>query len=823
MGVLYEAALEKFSNKYGIRHNIYNEYTGIKTINRLDDNIFESTPEKKQVDEKKAYLSTLQSVLTTYLQKKTKYEADKSYDMSDVSLGEFIDEFDNVMNAIYADAGEEHIPYSGLTINQVSGETWRRVGSFNKPLHEIWGKQIRNGTLSIEELQVDTSNSIYKLDNLRGNYANSADKDLAKVIMAKNAMEAAKKERSWLWWLNPRNWGPYGRENSYLKELKAKIKSYEEAGFPVDSVVPESYSTNILEQAHQGLVSYVQTKAAEEAKINEVVKNAEKIDFEAKFNELSKDAELREKCEAQIGDILKSAKNKTNTADNMFLGVIARREVEKLCQAMDLAQQKPPREGEKMINDSMKHFFKSAYLTIMENKTGPVDTKAVIGAQKIIDLMINAYAPDVSKSEIYAKYSDNFFMNNEAHFKSALATIDSTLVDDNSFNTFMEDVKNELEKQNLNANNELKIENKENNSKDIELNPDKNEIKAENIEVKAENIEVKTKNIDVKPVEYEIKPENIELNPAENEIKAEDIDRQAENLLRVSLDTSLDLDGANIELGDDALASEDNLFELDNTYDINGESFELDNEDNPLADVNFQEEPQVEIPELDAAELERIKLQADNKVMKKNKPESRRTDTIKATNRINSKNLLKTSKNIVLEEFVDTLVAADMDENNKMIMCKSLYTDLVLKMDNTWMHPEKMGDYANTIFTFVYNKINTDISEMTIGDKLVATQEIIDIAFNSFTPVATDPKLARYGDNYCIRSMDAEEIQELTGYKGDVDELMNNVKVGLGIIKEKKEGKEHVEFLNGEFKEPEGDKAQKIEEIKAPSHSKSIE
>jgi hypothetical protein len=493
----------------------------------------------------------------------------------------------------------------------------------------------------------------------------------------------------------------------------------------------------------------------------------------------------------------------------MFLAVVARREVEKLCQAMDLAQQKPLREGEKMINDSMKHFFKSAYLTIMENKTGPVDTKAVIGAQKIIDLMINAYAPDVSKSEIYAKYNDNFFIKNEAPFKSVLATMDSTLVDDNTFNTFMEDVKNELEKQNLNANNELKIENKENNSKDIELNPDKNEIKAENIEVKAGNIEVK-------PVEYEIKPD-------ENEIKAEDIDRHVEDLLKVSLDTSLDLDGANIELGDDALASEDNLFELDNTYDINGESFELDNEDNPLADVNFQEEPQVEIPELDAAELERIKLQADNKVMKKNKPESRRTDTIKATNKINSKNLLKTSKDIVLEEFVDTLVAADMDENNKMVMCKSIHQDLVLKMDNTWMHPEKMGDYANTIFTSVYNKINTDVSEMTIGDKLVATQEIIDIAFNSFTPVATDPKLARYGDNYCMRYMDAEDIQKLTGYKGDVDELMNNVKIGLGIIKEKKEEKEHVEFLNGEFKEEVGDKAQKIEEIKAPSHSKSIE
>ena len=448
MGVLYEAAFEKFSNKYGISHNIYDEYTGIKTINRLEDNIFEFTPEKKQEEEIKAYLSTLQSALTTYLQNKTKYAADKSYDMSDVSLGEFIDGFDNVMNAIYADAGEEHIPYAGLTINQVSEEIWRRVESFNKPLHKIWGKQIRNGTLSIEQLQIDTTNSIYKLDNLGGNYTNGSDKDLAKVIMAKNAMEAAKKERSWLWWLNPRNWGPYGRENDYLKELKAKIKSYEEAGFPINSVVPESYSTNILEQAHQGLVSYVQTKAAEEAKINEVAKKAEKIDFEAKFNERSKDAELREKCEAQIGDILKSVKNNISPTDNTFAFVVARTEVEKLCEKMDLAQQKPPREGAKMINDGMKNFFKSAYITIMENKTGPVNTKAVIGAQKIIDLMINAYAPDVSKSEIYAKYGDNFFMNNEAPFKSALAIIDSTIVDENAFNTFMEDVKNELEKQN---------------------------------------------------------------------------------------------------------------------------------------------------------------------------------------------------------------------------------------------------------------------------------------------------------------------------------------------------------------------------------------
>ena len=305
MAGAYEAAYNEFNAKYGLNHNVYTEYIGMKALGTIDDFTMDTTPQQK---EQKAYLSTLQSVLTTYLMKKTKMEFSNTYDMSDVSLGEFIDEFDKVMKAIRTDeAGKEkqsyeHTPYAGFTLEQVSKEVKNRVRGFNRPLTDIWAKQIRSGTLSLEQVQLIANESIEGLNGVRAeNIGEKEQKHLADIVMAKEAMEKAIKGRSFWSYLNPANWGPYRRETKFKDALATQIKAYEDAGINVKDAVPAEYGNNILAENFKALDSYVK----DNPKINQtdavVEENVEKKEtIVLNENQPIKDEELINEEELNI-------------------------------------------------------------------------------------------------------------------------------------------------------------------------------------------------------------------------------------------------------------------------------------------------------------------------------------------------------------------------------------------------------------------------------------------------------------------------------------------------------------------------------------------
>ena len=265
----YDTAYEEFNSKYKVDFNIRTEYNGANQIASIDDFSMEAS---STIKDREVYISTLTSTLSSYLMKKIKIEAGKSYDLSDIDLGGFITEFDKVVNAIRSDEAETenkdyyHRSFEGLNLNQVASAVWNRAGrAFNRPLHEIWAGQIRKGKLMIEQLQGITTGATSVLDGMLGpdsGYNSSADRDLGNVILAKNAMEMAISKRSWISYLNPFNWGPYSRESDYLKDLKAKLLTYQGANFPIDSVVPESVSGNILDNAYTALMSYVENNGA---------------------------------------------------------------------------------------------------------------------------------------------------------------------------------------------------------------------------------------------------------------------------------------------------------------------------------------------------------------------------------------------------------------------------------------------------------------------------------------------------------------------------------------------------------------------------------
>ena len=242
----------------------------------------------------------------------------------------------------------------------------------------------------------------------------------------------------------------------------------------------------------------------------------------------------------------------------------------------------------------------------------------------------------------------------------------------------------------------------------------------------------------------------------------------------------------------------------------NENSFELDNDDldfiNDLSNNNKSD--------LGKQKKHQSKNKANDKPKKAEKNEE---PLKKATKKTDVKNLHATNKKNITTKFVNMLVKSGLDNVNNNRIAASLYQNLLPYINDTWTNTNNMQVDAKNMFKFVYNHLNNNISKMNVGDKLVAAQRMTDLTLNTFSPVAADSKLARYGDNFAIKNMDEEDIQKLTGYSGDVESLMNEVKTELGIFKE------NVHFKDDIFNESSVGKIGKIEEHEPIEKNISIE
>ena len=255
-----------------------------------------------------------------------------------------------------------------------------------------------------------------------------------------------------------------------------------------------------------------------------------------------------------------------------------------------------------------------------------------------------------------------------------------------------------------------------------------------------------------------------------------------------------------------------------NSEEIKNEnSFELDNEDLDL--INNLSINKEQMKKIGEQKKHQSKNKANNKPKKveSNKVEEKKETIKKATKRTDVKNLHLTNKKDITAKFVNMLAKSGLDNGNNNKIASLLYQNLLAHINDTWANPNDMQVNAKKMFKVVYNHLNNNIREMNVGDKLVAAQRMTDLTLNTFSPVAANPKLARYGDNFAIKSMDDEDIQKITKYSGDVESLMNEVKTELGIFKE------NVHFNDDIFNESSVGKIEKIEEHESIEKSKLIE
>ena len=206
-----------------------------------------------------------------------------------------------------------------------------------------------------------------------------------------------------------------------------------------------------------------------------------------------------------------------------------------------------------------------------------------------------------------------------------------------------------------------------------------------------------------------------------------------------------------------------------------------------------------------------IEREEQQKRAEKNKEAEIIASFKKPTNRIEVKRAFadKNMAQLVSKQFVALMEKATNTGADKEAKANSAYRSLGMMIGEFWVNQNNMHANAIKFFKTTYNAIKNDTPGMSIAEKLVAAQKMADIMLNAYSPAATNPDLAQYGESYGIQKIDNDAIKELTGFKGDVNELMNSVKVELGI------GRERVNFDN-EFGEAANDKSAKVEEPMAP-------
>ena len=163
----------------------------------------------------------------------------------------------------------------------------------------------------------------------------------------------------------------------------------------------------------------------------------------------------------------------------------------------------------------------------------------------------------------------------------------------------------------------------------------------------------------------------------------------------------------------------------------------------------------------------------------------------------------------VKAQFVALMSKATNTNADKESKANSAHRALGMLIGDVWSDQKDMHANAIKFFKATYNMIRNDTPGMSVAEKIVAAQKMTDIMLNTYSPIASNPSLARFGESYAVQKIDNNAIRELTGFEGNVDELMNTVKVELGI------GKVKVDFGN-EFGEAANDKSAKVEEHNAP-------
>lgn len=419
-GEKFRQEAARFTEEYGFRFSIEKHLEGRAILKRSDMDTVRKGRDREALEE---YYDTLSEALTAYLESKTYMADGKAYETEDISIRDFVDGFERVMQARYEDGLEEprttpRKPYEGAVVNAFMRSLWGEVRRFDKPLPEVWANNVLKKYDSMERMKAITEAADTRLATIeRAEDLGENRKDLANLVMVKQAMEKVRAGRGFFWRWAPWNWSRNSEEKEYLASLTAKVEAYKEKGFPVEEVKATS---SVLAGAAQRLGSIIAPPkpAAKKKADKSIDKKVDKAPAQKDAAWGLSPEQMKEVYQKEIGGICASFRamllKSGDSRDRAMVDITMNAAVLKMYRALqgaaqDFETRKTPETREAAVRDCTVGLFKTAYAGILKGTAGLSVAQRFATAQAITDMMLARFSPAAPGGK-YAAYGDNYLV-----------------------------------------------------------------------------------------------------------------------------------------------------------------------------------------------------------------------------------------------------------------------------------------------------------------------------------------------------------------------------------------------------------------------------
>lgn len=411
--------MKNFQNDYGFTKSfdeLVNEgdvlLTKLRAVNRFGQKEPNRSPEQKK------YMNGLFYMLSIVIDKRINpSEQEKEYNLRDLDVVKFIDEYEKIMVAKHAESNtfKAREPYEGIGIEVMKMAT-RNMQTFNKPLANVWADRIRREKFDIDKMR-SLTDGIYQRVAANKDYINEGRSSVETAVIMHEALKGAINNRTIGMYFQPRNWWRFGKEYFYEKALNKQIKEYKE--------LDENIVTDTLRK-------YEEPMSNAHESLNDVKTELENKENEAsakKINNLTRKKELVKQIQKISGMSDEDAESVIDEAIDVANDIRTSKEERDYV---------PPADIEKCAINPFKEAF-----SLLTDEYSFSKKDAVIKAQQITNLLTKAYAPkEIIGNERFEKLSDNYVVKNKFVLKTALSNVPE-------YKKIYNDLKNEYSKERL--------------------------------------------------------------------------------------------------------------------------------------------------------------------------------------------------------------------------------------------------------------------------------------------------------------------------------------------------------------------------------------
>jgi hypothetical protein len=443
----YIDKLNELTAKYNFKFSIEDHITEKRVIglfNRSAIHVDYSNPKNEK------YLDLLNSALEAYYSSRMDIDGSKTYsEKADMSIGDFIEEFDSVMRARYEESVKSkkappYLPFGGMSFSDVAVSAWDTASKYDKTLVDIWSDKIVKDDLTVDDMKKTIEPAIERLMQ-QERKAGELEKwpwdpalasDYANLHLATEALMDVVSRRT-LWdRINPLNWWKNSRIDKYVARLQ-EVHARCHNNFPWEGAIEdiegalckptmEGVKENLRAsiKKHNKLEKEARKKAEEEAEKNVLpisekpysrLKDAISPEMEAAFKTMD-NRRTANRAKDAVRDALKNVNMGAPILNSKSFGAawlnnvqgIMTDTIAEMWENFDKASE-PAEKAQAMVNGTKK-LFTAAMRNL--SQTMPKSQKEHhIAAQKISDIYLKLYSPAAFHKE-YAEYADMYFLKN---------------------------------------------------------------------------------------------------------------------------------------------------------------------------------------------------------------------------------------------------------------------------------------------------------------------------------------------------------------------------------------------------------------------------